>query len=285
LSFVTHFNAMLPFAVSVAGPKRDALFRVLDPLFNSTARSDVIETEVGPIRVEGTSAPERFLSYAFFNILKHYQRSDLGRYIAAHAGPGKTFLDIGANLGVYAFIARRHGYATFLVEPEPMHAAFLAANSATLGRVLSLALSDQPGEMPLFYQEHNSGATSLVPSKGFKQGSGVVPVRTFTALAEEGAFGDAAAISLMKVDVEGAEARTIAGMRGFLEAGPRPAIWCEVRGDRSGRAPGTYREVDAVLAPFGYTACEYLEGRRVAVDFAALASRSVFDLLFEVRRS
>jgi FkbM family methyltransferase len=285
MSFVTHFNAMLPFQVSVAGRKRDALFRLLDPLFNTTTRSDVIKTAVGPIRVDGKSAPERFLSYAFFNILKHYQRSDLGTYIATYAGAGQVFVDVGANLGVYALIARLNGFKTFLVEPEPTHARFLTANAATLGRVLTMALSDQPGQMPLYYQEANSGATSLVPSKGFKKGSGVVPVRTFSSLVDDGTFDDPAAISLIKVDVEGAESQTIAGMRDFLSGGHRPAIWCEVRGDRSGRAPGTYREVAALLKPFGYEPMEYLGGTRKDVDFPALASRSVFDLLFEAKRA
>src|SRR5262245_26902425 len=104
MSFITQLNAILPFQVSVVGRKRDALFRILDPLFSLTTRQDVIETDAGPIHVDGTSEPERFLSYAFFNILKHYRRSDLGRYIEAHAESDRTFVDVGANLGIYSLI-------------------------------------------------------------------------------------------------------------------------------------------------------------------------------------
>jgi FkbM family methyltransferase len=246
-----------------------------------TANGDVIRTQVGPLKLDGKHPPERFLSYAFFNILKHYRRSDLARYIALQDGANKVFVDIGANLELYSFIARLHGYATHLVEPEPVHVSFLTRNSGTLGRVISVALADKPGELPLYYEEKNTGATSLVPTAGYRQGAGVVPVRTFSDLAREGVFSNPQAISLIKVDVEAAETATISGMRDFLLCGCRPAIWCEVRGDRSGRAPGTYRDVMSILEPIGYQVCEFVGGVRKNVDKAALAEREVFDLLFE----
>ncbi len=285
MSFVTQLNGKLPFEVSVTGRKRDALFRILDPLFSLTTRDDRIRTAFGPIRVDGKHAPERFLSYAFFNILKHYRRSDLGRYLALHNGVGKAFVDIGANLGLYSYIARLCGYTTYLVEPEPIHAAFLARNSATLGKLIGVALSDRTGAMPLFYEDRNSGATSLVPAQGYQQSNGVVSVRTFSSLAADGTFADPGLISLIKVDVEGAEANTVAGMRDFLDAGHRPAIWCEVRGDLSGRAPGSYREVMEILCPYGYRATEFVAGEVKEIESSALANRAVFDLLFEVPSS
>ncbi len=285
MSFVTQLNGMLPFAVSVNGRKRDALLRILDPLFSLTTRADRIATVFGPILVDGRHAPQRFLSYAFFNILKYYRRSELGRYIALHDGAGKVFVDIGANLGLYSYIARLHGYATYMVEPEPMHAAFLERNAATLGRLISAALSDRNGALPLYYQDGNSGATSLVPAKGYKQGSGCVCVRTFSGLAADGAFGDPRRISLVKIDVEGEESATVAGMREFLDAGHRPAIWCEVRGDASGRAGGSYRTVVEILEAYDYAPVEYLAGEARAVELPALAARTVFDLLFEPPRS
>ncbi len=283
MSFVTEFNGKLPFAVSVSGRKRDALFRILDPLLSGTAHEDRIATAIGPIDVDGRHPPERFLSYAFFNILKYYQRSDLGRYMALREGAGRTFVDIGANLGLYSYIARSRGYVTYLVEPEPVHAAFLTRNSATLGRVISVALSDKPGSLPLYYQEANSGATSLVPAKGYKPGAGVVSVRTFSSLAAEGAFGDSRLIDFIKIDVEGAEASTVAGMREFLEAGNRPAIWCEVRGDSSGRAPGSYREVMTILEEYGYRTLEFVSAEMHEARLSTLSNRTVFDLLFEAR--
>jgi FkbM family methyltransferase len=286
MSFVTQVNGKLPFEVSVTGRKRDALFRLFDPIFSTTTRDDVITTSAGPIRLDGGNAPERFLSYMFFNVLKHYQRSDLGTYIAAQSGTAsRQFVDVGANLGMYSLIARMNGYSTYLVEPEPTHAAFLTRNAATLGQVISAALADVPGELPLYYEEQNTGATSLVAAKGYRKGSEVVPVKTFSGLVADGILANPQTISLVKVDVEGAETRTIAGMRGFFEGGFRPAVWCEVRGDASGRAPGSFREVMSIMQSYGYGATEYIAGARKAVDPIELAGRSVFDLLFEISRA
>ncbi len=74
-------------------------------------------------------------------------------------------------------------------------------------------------------------------------------------------------------------------MREFLDAGHRPAIWCEVRGDASGRAGGSYRTVVEILEAYDYAPVEYLAGEARAVELPALAARTVFDLLFEPPRS
>ena len=85
-----------------------------------------------------------------------------------------------------------------------------------------------------------------------------------------------------KVDVEGNEAATVAGMRDFFETGLRPAIWCEVRGVSS-RANNSFREVAKTLLERGY---RYFDGNasdplsaKVPTD-AEMQQRTIFDLLF-----
>jgi FkbM family methyltransferase len=283
MSFLTLLNGRLPFEVSITGRKRNLLFGAFDTVFSSTAHNDVISTPVGPISIDHRQAAERWLSYAFFNILRHYRRSDLGRLLAEPHAADAAFVDIGANLGFYSFIARMNGYRTYLVEPEPKHVSFLGRNTATFGDLIGKALSDRTGELPLYYEEENTGATSLVPASGYKKSTAVVPVVTFESLVSDGTISDPGNIRLIKIDVEGAEANAVAGMRGFLEAGHRPRIWCEVRGNLSGRAPGSYREVIDILTPYGYSAFECVEGATRAAQDASLANRGVFDLLFESR--
>ena len=236
MNVLRSINARLPFEVAVAGRKRNVLFSVFDPIFFKTTRNDVISTALGPIYIESTHGPERWLSYAFFNVLNYYKSSALGNYMARNVRARSVFVDVGANLGMYAYVAKSLGYSTYVVEPEPMHAAFLRRNAEIFGKLLAVALSDSIGVLPLFYEERNSGATSLVPAKGYKQGSESVAVCTFSSLSAEGAFSDLDKVTLIKVDVEGAEVQMVSGMAEFLKCGYRPAIWCEVRGDRSGRA-------------------------------------------------
>jgi FkbM family methyltransferase len=274
-------NSYLPFKVAVAGRKRDALFTVFDTFCLRAARRDIIQTPFGPIALDAAHAPERWLSYAYVNIFNYYRTSELGRYMATLPQRGSTFIDVGANLGMYALVAKSLGFRALLVEPEPRHAAFLQRNAGTFGKVISVALADRSGTLPLYYEEGNSGATSLVPAQGYTRGEIGVPVRTFSDLVGAGELSQPEDISLIKVDVEGAESEMVSGMRGFLNGGYRPAIWCEVRGDKSGRAPGSCRQVSAFLAEFDYRAVELVHGRRRSANPVEFRNRAVFDLLFE----
>jgi FkbM family methyltransferase len=266
--------------VAVAGRKRNAVFHIVDPLFRASTRNDTVSTPWGPLTLDSTHPPERLLSYFFYNVLRYYEKSELGRYIARVAEPGATFVDIGANLGIYALVARRRGFNTVVVEPEPRHSAFLQRNEDVFGTVLPIAFSDRPGALPLYYEAANPAATSLFPCPSYVRSEGVVPVHTFSEIAARGDLGELSKIRLIKIDVEGLEAEVVAGMGDALRGDWRPDIWCEVRGDRSGRNGGSYRTVRESLRAFGYVARELKDGRDVALDERDLAQRTVFDLLF-----
>ena len=67
----------------------------------------------------------------------------------------------------------------------------------------------------------------------------------------------------MKIDVEGEEPRTVAGMQKTLRRAGLPPIWCEVRGPRgSTRAPNTYLPVKAQLVALGYRPYQVVGGER-----------------------
>ena len=280
MSFVRKFSGKLPLSVAVAGRKRNALFKAVDPLFRNTVKGDSIPTPWGTLELDSTHPPERLLSYFFDNVLRYYENSELGRYIARVAEPGATFIDIGANLGSYALVARQCGFNTVVVEPEARHSAFLQRNHQVFGKVLPVALSDKAGELPLYYEASNPGATSLFPGPGCDRSENAVPVRTFSEVAARGEFGDVSKIRLVKIDVEGFEAEAVAGMQEALAAGCRPDIWCEVRGDRSGRNGGSYRKVRETLSACGYVARELKNGQDRPLAEHDLEQRAVFDLLF-----
>lgn len=280
MSFVRRATRLLPLDVAVAGRKRNAVFAVLDPLFRASTRNDTIPTPWGPIALDGSHPPERLLSYLFYNVKRYYEKSELGRYIARVAVRDATFIDIGANLGMYALVARGHRFNTVVVEPEPRHSAFLQRNEHVFGKVLPIALSDRAGALPLYYEPANPGASSLFPSPDYLRSESVVPVHTFSETAARGDLGDLSKIRLIKIDVEGLEAELVTGMVDALASDWRPDLWCEVRGDRSGRNGGSYRRVGEILRPFGYVARELKDGRDLALDDDELAQRAVFDLLF-----
>jgi FkbM family methyltransferase len=254
--------------------------KVLDPLLSRKA-SARIETKLGPIELDMRHEPQRFMAYCYYNLRRHYARSSLGRYIR-QLEPGSTFADVGANLGFYSLLAREAGLEACCFEPEPQFAEYLQRNRQVFGQVFPIALSDETGSLPLYYFPGKSGATSLVPTKWSRRSTATVPVRTFSDLALSGELGDLAKITLVKIDVEGAEASTVAGMAQFLTAGYRPDIWCEVRGNGTLRAQGSFAHVRDALQEFGYSMFDAPDtaAPRPPPDDEVLGSRGVFDLLF-----
>lgn len=260
----------LPVEICLGGRKMRTVQTVMDRLTRESPSLGSFNTPFGTFQIDPKHPPERVLAYCFYNILNHYNRSPLGQRILSKNWAGKTFVDVGANLGMYSLIARSAGAASYAFEPEPAHAAFLLRNRQLIGNVFPIALSDSMGELPLFYSPNNSGATSLVSSLGYVESTETIEISTFS-LQE---LGDRERIELVKIDVEGNELPTVRGMREFLDQGHRPEIWCEVRGGMASRSRNSAVDVIEALKPYGYRYCA-TDGTDLAFD-----RKSVFDLLF-----
>jgi FkbM family methyltransferase len=211
-----------------------------------------------------------------------------GRFMASTLKEGQVFLDIGANIGFYTLFASRRVGPTGRVlafEPDPMTFESLQRsvkrNGFDWARCVNVALSDREGEMP-FYTVSDGSAHSLVPeiARRAKRYSGQVPVRVtrLDDLAREGVL-DVPRVDLIKIDVEGEEPRTVAGMLGTLEKLGHPLVWAEVRGPKgSTRAPNTYPAVAAELAKLGYRPLQWKKGVLHHVSQADIVGRE--DVLF-----
>src|SRR6185503_5011057 len=160
----------------------------------------------------------------YHNLKRHYRSTGLGQHIRRQQ-PGRTFVDVGANVGFYSLLAREAGMQTNAFEPEPSIAKFLQRNEAVFGRIFPVALGDKSESLPLYILPGNSGAASLVPQEGCVLLDERVPVRTFSEFALGGQLGEPSHIDLIKIDVEGAEEQTVRGMIDFFKAGHRPDIW------------------------------------------------------------
>jgi len=227
--------------------------------------------------------------YYFPRLYWYYAASGLHSYLPARLRPGQTFVDIGANVGFFALLAARLVGAcgrVYAFEPDPISCESLErsvhANGWRHVHPFRIALSDHRGEAPLFRAKFGT-ATSLLPEAPGREGRyGATlraQLRTLDELVAHGEL-DPERIAAIKIDVEGEEARTIAGMHATLEAARYPPLWCEVRGPLgSTRAPDTYRAVRDQLVPFGYQPFAWAKGKR-----RPLADRDVerrMDVLFE----
>jgi FkbM family methyltransferase len=122
---------------------------------------------------------------------------------------GFTFIDIGANVGVYAlFVAARAGPSARILAVEPQPEIFdrlvynIRLNAFSTIKALDCAVSEKAGEVTLFLDPHNSGGSSLkvVGSSGARPMR--VQARTLLELVEGERYGR---IDAIKLDVEGAE--------------------------------------------------------------------------------
>ncbi|MFQ5746791.1 MAG: FkbM family methyltransferase [Gemmatimonadota bacterium] len=202
--------------------------------------------------------------------------------------PGSLFVDIGSNVGFFSLYAARlvgSDGAVLAFEPDPELAESLR-RSALLNEFdhldcAPIALSDHTGD-GRFYKAVDAPASSLVPEAPERRSryrdTIRVPVSTLDDYLE-GTPHLGRRVGLIKVDVEGEEARAIAGMLETLREACWPTLWVEVRGPHgSTRAPNTYPAVLALLAPLGYRPYRCVEGRELPVAEGEVQGRE--DILF-----
>lgn len=147
-------------------------------------------------------------------------------FLKDHLTPSGTFLDIGANAGVYSFWAARCMGTTgrvLAIEPDPEMRRRLAFNQATNGiesmTVAPVALSDRSGAGQLIAGEGNRGQNTLLdPDESLHDQAIAVSTMTLPALCQANGIEQ---IDALKIDIEGHETRV---MRHFFEHAPR-TLW------------------------------------------------------------
>jgi len=150
-----------------------------------------------------------FTPQMFDVIERHALGEAIDKRIAA--GGTFTFIDIGANVGLYSlYVASRSGARARIlaIEPQPGIVERLRFNvtinaSANIA-VLPIAVADREGKMTLVINERDSGGTRLAKDATIEDGAAVTRVicRPLVAILDEaGIFS----IDALKIDIEGAE--------------------------------------------------------------------------------
>lgn len=126
--------------------------------------------------------------------------------------PGMTVIDAGAHIGFYSLLAARAGAAVVAFEPDPYNLRALEHNLAgTQARIVPKALGDTPGKRA-FYRSRGTIGSSLA-----RREPDDLPLTVeVTTLDEELRDRELEAL-LVRLNVEGAEALALEGMRLTLE--------------------------------------------------------------------
>jgi FkbM family methyltransferase len=135
--------------------------------------------------------------------------------------PGDTVLDIGANIGYYTLILARlvgSGGRVFAFEPDPENFALLERNVEANGFrnvvLINAAVSDHCGQLKLYRSESNAGDHHIYAS-----GENRPAVQAAAVSLDEYFRGQSMQIGLVKIDVQGSEAKVVEGMESLLQAG------------------------------------------------------------------
>ncbi|MBU8542634.1 MULTISPECIES: FkbM family methyltransferase [Roseomonadaceae] len=148
--------------------------------------------------------------------------------------PGDTVLDLGAHLGVYTLLGALATGPTGRVEafePNPRFAALLARSLAVNGlsghaRVNNMAVGAGEGVAELVFSWAWGGGGHITVTPGHvPEGGQTVACRV---VAPDEFFPDPDfRVDVVKMDVEGTEARAISGMRKLLARSPNAKVMFE----------------------------------------------------------
>lgn len=184
-------------------------------------------------------------------------------------GRGGVFVDIGANIGVYALrAASLVGAEGRVIAVEPGAEALealnrnLALNPQLSVTVVPKALSDHEGEATLHHvgAGYDPQAYSLVPDASAVGGE-TVPLTTLDIVCRDAGL---TRVDVVKIDAEGVEPQVLAGGRETLER-MRPIVISEMNSHiQSGRRDVT-DQVWRFLGELGYTFHRVVDDRLVTI--------------------
>ena len=162
-------------------------------------------------------------------------------------GPGWSVVDVGANVGAFSMLQARRGASVHSFEPNPgcfrrLSAAVTANGLGDQVKVHNQAVSDRPGRARFRVTDGCTLLGSLAGDPGPDEPAGSYPVDVVAL--DEALSGDGVGhVDLLKIDVEGAELKVLAGAEATLDAVDRVVMEYH---------PGVDPvEVDAALAPHG----------------------------------
>lgn len=168
---------------------------------------------------------------AFEKPLLFFLRDAMGNMMRTPAPEQCVFVDIGANVGQHSLFMAAHGARVYAFEPfAPVREQFLhqlEANRLADVNVYPIGLGDENTQLPFFAPTgNNAGIGSFDPGTAAK-GNLCIGEQELVRADDYFPAHGIDRIDLVKIDVEGFEKMTLAGMRETLRR-TRPLIVCEL---------------------------------------------------------
>ena len=196
--------------------------------------------------------------------------------IAEILRPGDTFVDVGANIGYFTLLASRLVGPTgraIAVEANPRTFELLEANVRLNGcanvDLRHVAAGEASGFATLFEREAGNAGGDQVDFAA--QGApGAIPVERLDALVGK------QPVRLIKLDIEGAEAKALRGATGLLERGDAPDLVFEFTPKFLAGMGDDPRELIGSLERLGYRLATIGETGRNPTDDGIYAAEQTY---------
>jgi FkbM family methyltransferase len=187
--------------------------------------------------------------------LNNYEESEL-RYLEQKLKPGDTFIDAGANIGVFSLVASRAvGPAGKVIgfEPFPRNYEQLvkhaALNSCTNITAVNKSLGAGNGELRLYLNENDKDFGMVSGYAVHHTGSVDTAMTSLDNYLHEHSFSGR--ITLIKIDVEGGEFPAVSGMMETLKK-HRPELLIEVNPGNFHTSRYRLSDLEELLSSIGY---------------------------------
>jgi len=172
--------------------------------------------------------------------------------------PDKIAVDVGANMGIYAFAMAKYARAVIAFEPNTDLWPFLRRFLGDAVRLEDAALSNEAGQAEFRVVADNSGVATIEANNPLSMIDRPETMATRSVATHTlDSFG-LSGVSFIKIDVEGHEEAVLAGGRETIAA-DRPVVLIEAE-DRHN--PGTPGRVADWFADLGYEGF-FIKGQRL----------------------
>ena len=175
--------------------------------------------------------------------------------------PGERFVDVGANIGAYSALVSgyRPGVEVTAVEPDAQARHRLVENlelNGIKGEIVPAALGREAGRRRFTLGRDTVNRLAVTEAEAAVS----VEMRTLDDVV------GTRAVSLVKIDVEGAELEVFRGGRELLSRADAPELLFELNADSS-RYGATVSAIREHLAALGYEMFDYVPERDALVPF------------------
>lgn len=250
-------------------PSSDRLRRILGPLYRwSLARLG----EKRGVLVEMAVRGDRFRLHPTFSGIPWPDiEPSVYELIAARLTPGMIFIDAGAWIGQFTLCAARRvgpDGRVLSFEPDPIARRYLKKHlewnqAEAITDIFPVALGDHDGESDFFLLGSGlQSSNSIIPEDLVRQDKIKVPIATIDSVVER----TGTAPDLIKIDVEGAEARVIRGAAQTIRT-HKPWIVCSLHPLWMERIGDSEEDVIKFMRECGYGATYFDQSHELPVGF------------------